>query len=100
MKTFTIPVALHLDHGKSVELCKACVDLGFTSVMLTELLLKVNLAQSLELRMIPLSMINMDTSLTQMMLLNSLVRPELIVLQLLLVLPMVLSNINQDKNQN
>ena len=34
MKTFTIPVALHLDHGKSVELCKKCVDLGFTSVMI------------------------------------------------------------------
>ena len=29
-----IPVALHLDHGKSVELCKRCVDLGFTSVMI------------------------------------------------------------------
>lgn len=34
MKTVTIPVALHLDHGKSVELCKTCVDLGFTSVMI------------------------------------------------------------------
>ena len=30
----TIPVVLHLDHGKSVELCKECVDLGFTSVMI------------------------------------------------------------------
>ncbi|MCR5564225.1 MAG: ketose-bisphosphate aldolase [Gammaproteobacteria bacterium] len=30
----TVPVALHLDHGKSVELCKQCVDFGFTSVMI------------------------------------------------------------------
>lgn len=29
-----IPFALHLDHGKSVELCKQCVDNGFTSVMI------------------------------------------------------------------
>lgn len=29
-----IPIALHLDHGKSVELCKQCVDNGFTSVMI------------------------------------------------------------------
>lgn len=29
-----IPIAIHLDHGKSVELCKACVDGGFTSVMI------------------------------------------------------------------
>lgn len=29
-----IPFALHLDHGKSVELCKQCVDYGFTSVMI------------------------------------------------------------------
>jgi fructose-bisphosphate aldolase class II len=28
-----IPIALHLDHGPSFELCKACVDGGFTSVM-------------------------------------------------------------------
>jgi len=34
MKKITVPVALHLDHGKSVELCKKCVDLGFTSVMI------------------------------------------------------------------
>lgn len=34
MKEITVPVALHLDHGKSVELCKQCVDLGFTSVMI------------------------------------------------------------------
>lgn len=29
-----VPVALHLDHGKSVDLCKRCVDEGFTSVMI------------------------------------------------------------------
>ena len=28
-----IPVALHLDHGPSFEMCKACIDDGFTSVM-------------------------------------------------------------------
>ncbi len=28
-----IPIALHLDHGSSYELCKDCVDGGFTSVM-------------------------------------------------------------------
>lgn len=34
MKSITVPVVLHLDHGKSVELCKQCVDIGFTSVMI------------------------------------------------------------------
>ena len=34
MKEVTVPVALHLDHGKDVALCKICVDLGFTSVMI------------------------------------------------------------------
>ncbi|MBP7795437.1 MAG: class II fructose-1,6-bisphosphate aldolase [Elusimicrobiales bacterium] len=29
-----IPVALHLDHGDSFELCKSCVDNGFSSVMI------------------------------------------------------------------
>ncbi|HEX72839.1 MAG TPA: fructose-bisphosphate aldolase class II [Candidatus Hydrogenedentes bacterium] len=29
-----IPVALHLDHGNSVETCKMAIDLGFTSVMM------------------------------------------------------------------
>ena len=29
-----IPVALHLDHGDSFELCKWCVDNGFSSVMI------------------------------------------------------------------
>ena len=30
----TTPVALHLDHGKSVELSRAAVDAGYTSVMI------------------------------------------------------------------
>lgn len=30
----TIPIALHLDHGDSFELCKQCIDDGFTSVMI------------------------------------------------------------------
>ena len=29
-----IPIALHLDHGDSFELCKSCIDGGFTSVMI------------------------------------------------------------------
>ncbi len=29
-----LPIALHLDHGDSYELCKSCVDDGFTSVMI------------------------------------------------------------------
>lgn len=29
-----IPVALHLDHGDSVERCKACLEAGFSSVMI------------------------------------------------------------------
>lgn len=28
-----LPIVLHLDHGPTVELCKQCVDDGFTSVM-------------------------------------------------------------------
>lgn len=30
----TIPVALHVDHGGSFEICKAAIDAGFTSVMI------------------------------------------------------------------
>ena len=29
----SVPVAIHLDHGDSVEICNHCVDLKFTSVM-------------------------------------------------------------------
>ncbi|MCK5105960.1 MAG: class II fructose-bisphosphate aldolase, partial [Elusimicrobiales bacterium] len=28
-----VPVALHLDHGDSFEICKSCIDSGFSSVM-------------------------------------------------------------------
>ena len=28
-----IPIALHLDHGADFEVCKSCIDCGFTSVM-------------------------------------------------------------------
>ena len=29
-----IPIALHLDHGKSLETIKACIDAGYTGVMI------------------------------------------------------------------
>ncbi len=31
---YDIPIALHLDHGDSLELCKDCIDSGFSSVMI------------------------------------------------------------------
>jgi len=31
---YEIPIALHLDHGDSFELCKDCIDHGFSSVMI------------------------------------------------------------------
>mgnify|MGYP000605193513 CR=1 FL=1 len=31
---YNIPIVLHLDHGDSFELCKSCIDGGFTSVMI------------------------------------------------------------------
>jgi fructose-bisphosphate aldolase class II len=34
MKEGPVPVALHLDHGDSYELCKSCIDSGFSSVMI------------------------------------------------------------------
>ena len=33
-KHYNIPIFLHLDHGKSFEICKKAVDLGFSSVMI------------------------------------------------------------------
>ena len=30
----TVPVAIHLDHGSSIEKCKEAIDAGFTSVMI------------------------------------------------------------------
>jgi fructose-bisphosphate aldolase, class II len=34
LETSTVPIVLHLDHGKDFEICKACVDDGFSSVMI------------------------------------------------------------------
>ncbi len=31
---FDLPIAVHLDHGDTFELCKSCIDGGFTSVMI------------------------------------------------------------------
>ncbi len=31
---FDVPVVLHLDHGDSFELCKSCIEYGFSSVMI------------------------------------------------------------------
>lgn len=33
-KEATIPVSLHLDHGRSYETCKICIEAGFNSVMI------------------------------------------------------------------
>ena len=31
---FDLPICVHLDHGDTFELCKSCIDGGFTSVMI------------------------------------------------------------------
>ena len=31
---YEIPIALHLDHGDSFEICESCIDTGFSSVMI------------------------------------------------------------------
>ena len=43
---FDLPICVHLDHGDSFELCKSCIDGGFTSVMIdkSSLPLKENIA--------------------------------------------------------
>ena len=33
LKDIEVPVAIHLDHGSSIEVAKKAIDLGFTSVM-------------------------------------------------------------------
>ncbi len=33
-ETTDIPIAMHLDHGADYEICKDCIDIGFTSVMI------------------------------------------------------------------
>ncbi|MDR1756480.1 MAG: class II fructose-1,6-bisphosphate aldolase [Culturomica sp.] len=30
----SVPIVLHLDHGDTFELCKSCIDMGFSSVMI------------------------------------------------------------------
>jgi fructose-bisphosphate aldolase class II len=42
-----IPIALHLDHGADFEICKSCVDNGFTSVMIDAS--KYSFAENIEL---------------------------------------------------
>ena len=34
LSSSNIPIALHLDHGETFELCKSCIDGGFTSFMI------------------------------------------------------------------
>ena len=34
LEEHNIPITLHLDHGPDFETCKACIDAGFTSVMI------------------------------------------------------------------
>ncbi len=34
LKTSTVPIAIHLDHGPDLESCKAVIDAGFKSVMI------------------------------------------------------------------
>jgi fructose-bisphosphate aldolase class II len=34
LEEYDVPCALHLDHGADFEICKACIDGGFTSVMI------------------------------------------------------------------
>lgn len=34
LESTSIPIALHLDHGEDFEICKSCVDGGFSSVMI------------------------------------------------------------------
>lgn len=34
LETVDLPIVLHLDHGEDFEICKACIDGGFTSVMI------------------------------------------------------------------
>jgi len=34
LETSTVPIVLHLDHGEDFEICKTCIDDGFSSVMI------------------------------------------------------------------
>src|SRR5215471_14570176 len=31
---FKVPIVLHLDHGADFEICKSCIEFGFSSVMI------------------------------------------------------------------
>lgn len=42
-----LPIVLHLDHGDCVDLCKSCIDNGFTSVMIDAS--KYELARNIEI---------------------------------------------------
>ncbi len=33
-KKVNIPISLHLDHGSSIDICKRCIDIGYSSVMI------------------------------------------------------------------
>ena len=45
---FDLPICVHLDHGDSFELCKSCIDGGFSSVMIdgSHLPFEENIAQT------------------------------------------------------
>lgn len=47
---YTVPVCLHLDHATDIELIKACIEAGFTSVMFdgSHFPLRENIAKTLE----------------------------------------------------
>lgn len=49
-KNTNIPMALHLDHGNSIDLAKTCIDAGYTSVMIdgSHLPLKENISLTKE----------------------------------------------------
>jgi len=34
LELYDVPVAVHLDHGEDFDICKSCIDGGFTSVMI------------------------------------------------------------------
>ncbi|MCX7766286.1 MAG: class II fructose-1,6-bisphosphate aldolase [Candidatus Sumerlaeia bacterium] len=50
LETTDVPIVINLDHGDTVELCKACVDQGFTMVMYdgSKLPLEENIARTKE----------------------------------------------------
>ena len=77
LKSIAVPVVLHLDHGKSIELCKQCVDLGFSSVMIDAS--SKPFEENIKITKEVVEYVNMDILLTLMTLLNLFQKPELIV---------------------